>query len=97
MSDSRYRISTSGATAEQLRAMMAESERIGRELETVRALRRIVEELKRTPSEFGESREGTDPERLQMRIGCVEPVWVVFGVHEPSRTVFISRIWIHKP
>ena len=61
-------------------------------LVVVRALRWMLEELERTPLEFGESREGSDVDRLRLRIGFVEPLVVNFGVHEPSRNVFVSRV-----
>lgn len=96
MSTDRYRISNSRAVAEQLRALIDHAEREGQHLPTLRALRWMMEELERTPLEFGESREGSDLDRLLLRIGFVEPLFVRFGVHEPSRTVFVSHFGISK-
>ena len=76
--------------------MVANSEQIGEHLAVVRALGRMLEELERTPLDFGESREGTDIDRLRLRIGFVEPLVVKFGVHEPSHMVFVSRIGFSK-
>ena len=96
MNTDHYRLSNSQFAAEKLRTMLAELLAQGREVEARRAIRWIYEELERTPSEFGESREGSEPERLQMRIAFAEPLFVKFGVHEPSRTVFISNFGISK-
>ncbi len=96
MSTDRYRISNSRAVAEQLRALIDHAEREGQHLPTLRALRWMMEELERTPLEFGESREGSNLDRLLLRIGFVEPLFVRFGVHEPSRTVFVSHFGISK-
>ncbi len=96
MSAERYRISNSRAVSEQLRALVAKAESNGIHLAVVRALRWMLEELERTPLEFGESREGSDVDRLRLRIGFAEPLVVNFGVHEPSRNVFVSRIGLSK-
>ena len=69
---------------------------MGFRADVLRASRWMFEELERTPLEFGESREGTDAGRLQMRLAFVGPLQVLFGVHEPSRTVFVSRMALRK-
>jgi len=91
-----YQIPISAAAGERIRATMDESERVGREVEATRAPRWIVEELERTPSEFGESRKGSDSARLQMRIAFVKPLRVRFDVHEPSKRVFVQGIWFEN-
>jgi hypothetical protein len=58
---------------------------------TLRASRWVVEELTRTPMEFGESREYLPRLDLHMRIGFAGPVYVEFAVNLPNRVVFIRR------
>jgi len=41
-------------------------------------------------------RSGGSTRNLQMRIAFAETLFVKFGVHEPSRTVFISNFRISK-
>lgn len=94
MNTDRYRISNSQVAAEKLRSILGELLKRNREVEALQAIRWIYEELERTPSEFGESREGSDRKRLQMRIAFAEPLFVKFGVHEPSRTVFVSHFGV---
>jgi len=96
MSTDHYRISNSQNAAEKLRAILAELLNQGRREEARRAIRWICEELERTPSEFGESREGSDRTRLHMRITFAEPLFVKFGVHELGRTVFVSHFGFSK-
>lgn len=52
----------------------------------------IMHELAHNPREFGESREEASPLQLNMRIGFAGPRYVIFGVHEPSRRVFIRKL-----
>jgi hypothetical protein len=58
----------------------------------LRAARWIMEELARTPLEFGESRENYPGAKLKLRIAFASPLVVNFGVHESSKTVFIRSI-----
>ena len=96
MSPGTYRISNSKATGELFKAIADEARKAGRRLETLRAARWIFEELERTPLEFGESRNVYHHLQLQMRIAFVRPLTILFGVHESSRTVFISRMALGK-
>jgi hypothetical protein len=59
---------------------------------TVRATRWILEELARTPMEFGESREYLANMDLHVRVGFAGPVYVEFGVTVSNRIVFIRHI-----
>jgi hypothetical protein len=56
----------------------------------------MVEEMERTPLELGESREFLAHAELHMRIAFVPPLYAIFGVHQPSRTVFVRRIGWHE-
>lgn len=90
MSDERYRISQSGAGSDQLRVAFARARREGLGATTAAAVRWALEEMERTPFEFGESREFLEHAQLHTRIAFVSPLYVTSGIHEPSRTVFIA-------
>lgn len=86
-----YRVSQSAAVDEQLRGIIAQARAEGRLRALTAALKWVKEELERTPDEFGESREYYAAAALAARIGFARPLAVGFGVHEPSRTVFVRR------
>jgi hypothetical protein len=78
--------------AEQFRASLRHARETGRQSIALQAAKWIVEELERTPLEFGESRENYTGAKLQLRIGFARPFAVRFGVHVESKTVFIGSI-----
>ncbi len=95
--DDRYRLSNSDAAAAAFRAV-ADRARAERRLKAFAvASRWIVEELARTPSEFGESREHLADAGIVMRCGFARPVYVEYGVHADSRTVFLRRFELLPP
>jgi hypothetical protein len=92
-----FRISNSGQVSEQLRAAFAQADQVGALPVTVRAARWIVEEMERTPDEFGESRDYLPEAGIRMRIAFAPPLYVIFGIHEDSRTVFVRKIgWLER-
>ena len=96
MSD-HYRISHPGVVSDQLRAAFARARAEGVGIVAAKAAQWIVEEMERTPFEFGESREYWPSAELHSRIAFASPLYVVFGIHEPSRTVFVTRIgWMKR-
>lgn len=87
----RYRVVNSAAVAEQFRALAEEARGSGRLAAFLAAARWIMEELARTPTEFGESwmtRPGSD---LIFRRGFARPLHVQYAVREEERVVFIRR------
>ena len=91
----RHTISHSGLVSEQMKAVFARADTEGVNATAVKAAKWMLEELERTPEEFGESREYLPHADLYMRLAFVPPLFVKFGVHRPSRTVFISKIgWV---
>jgi hypothetical protein len=58
----------------------------------VHALRWIIEELTRTPMEFGESRNYLSQLGLHVRVGFAGPCGVVYAVSVEHHMVFI-RHW----
>ncbi len=97
MSDIPYRISNAAVVSDQLRAVLGRARATGVLRVGVAAARWLVEEWERTPFEFGESREYLGHADLHMRIVFVPPLYAVFGIHEPSHTVFVSKIgWLER-
>ena len=95
--DVRYRVSNAGRVSDELRAALAQAERKGILPLAVRAARWIVEELERTPNEFGESRDCLAYADIQIRIAFAAPLFVAFGIHDESRTVFVRKIgWLER-
>lgn len=92
MSDERYIVANSLEVGRQLRAAIEVARTHGDFAVAVRASRWILDELTRTPASFGESRNYFAEAELHERIGFAGPIFVVFGIHEPSRTVFVSKI-----
>lgn len=97
MSQNPYNVVHSDLIVEQLRVAMASAVAEGDKALASRAFQWAVEEMERTPSEFGESREYLQYAELYLRIAFVSRGFVSFGVHEPTRTVFVRRIgWFKK-
>ena len=95
--DVRYRVSNAGRVSDELRAAFALAESKSMLPLAVRAAGWIVEELERTPDEFGESRDYLGYAQIQIRIAFAAPLFVVFGIHEDSRTVFVRKIgWLER-
>ena len=95
--DERYKVSNAGRVSEELRTAFARAEAKGILPLAVQAAKWIVEELERAPDEFGESRDFLSYAQIQMRIGFSAPLYVVFGIHDDSRTVFIGKTgWLER-
>jgi hypothetical protein len=95
--DERYKISHAGRVSDELRAAFAQAEVKGLLPLAVRAARWIVEEMERTPDEFGESRDFLAYADIQIRVAFAAPLFVIFGIHGESRTVFVRKIgWLER-
>ena len=92
MSSPDFRVSHSQLVMEEFRRVLDIARDRGILPVTLRASRWILEELARTPMEFGESREFLSHLDLHMRIGFAGPVYVEFAVNLPDRIVFIRHI-----
>jgi hypothetical protein len=84
-----YRLAPSEAANEELRQGLLAANAHGVLPVTLRAARWIMEELRRTPLSFGESRDYLPHLELHMRVGFARPLSVHFAVHERTRQVFI--------
>ena len=92
MSPPNFEVSHSRLVTEQFKRILDLARSRGILPVTLRASRWILEELTRTPMEFGESREYLPRLDLHLRIGFAGPVYAEFGVNLPNRTVFIRHI-----
>ncbi len=90
--DERYEVANSLEVGRQFRAAVEAARIHGEFAIAVRASRWILDELTRSPASFGESRNFLVAAELHVRIGFAGPVYAVFGIHEPSRTVFVRKI-----
>ena len=88
---SAYAVQTSGLVADQFRRAADRAVAEGRLPLFIAAAKWAVSELERTPSEFGESREDLPADRIQLRCGFARPVYVEYGVHEPTRQVHLRK------
>lgn len=86
-----YRLDQSADVSAAFRSIVAGVRGLGRLDIFVPAARWIVEELARTPNEFGESRDWFADAGTQARCGFAGPLYVAFGVHEESQVVFLRR------
>lgn len=87
----RYQVFNSAAVAEQCRTLAGEARAQGRLPIFLAATRWVMEELARTPTEFGESwmtRPGSD---LIFRRGFARPLHVQYAVREDKRVVYSRR------
>lgn len=96
MADQPYRLDQSVSVTEGFRQLVAQARAEGRIQIFLQAARWIVEELTRTPSEFGESREYLEAADIRMRCGFARPLYVEYGVNEANNTVFLRRFKLLK-
>lgn len=96
MSD-EFRVSHSQKVLEDFRRLLDTARERDILALTTRATRWILEELTRTPMEFGESREYLTHLDLHLRIGFAGPVYAEFAVHLADRLVFIRRFGLRSP
>ena len=94
MSDERYRVVNSSAVEAQFLQVLALADGKGLQAQALRAARWIMEELRRTPHEFGESR--WESRSLLARFAIVRPVLVEFAIHRTERVVFLRRFALVK-
>ena len=89
MASGNYRVSQPGKVLEEFRELLDTARQRGILAETSRAGRWILEELARTPMEFGESRHNLPELKLHVRVAFVGPLVVRFAVHFDQPFVFI--------
>ncbi len=82
--------------AEQFRQLAAEAQRRGQIKLFIQAANWIIEELERTPLEFGESWVTNPASDLVFRRGHAGPLSVEYAVREDARVVFIRRFILKR-
>lgn len=87
----RYRVVNSGFVAERFRELVLATPPNERPV-LLQAGRWIIEELSRTPSEFGESQERLSATGWILRRGFAPPLFVEFAIDESNHIVYIKRI-----
>lgn len=92
MTDPPYKVSDSREAVRLFRAAIEAARANGDAEAAVLGAEWIMHELAHNPHEFGESREEVSSLRLAVRIGFAGQMHVIFGVHEPSRTVFVRKL-----
>ncbi|MBL8864766.1 MAG: hypothetical protein JNK93_04310 [Planctomycetia bacterium] len=92
MNDERYRIVNLPLASSQLRAILDAAAVRGRLQEVVEAGEWMHSELERNPMEFGESRDFKIASQLYIRVGFVASLFVLFGVHETRKVVFVLKM-----
>jgi hypothetical protein len=93
MSDERYRVLNSKSVEDQFLQVMGLAEQSGLREAALRSARWIMEELSRTPHEFGESRWIT--RTLFARCAIVRPILVEYAIHHTEKIVFLRRFaWV---
>ena len=92
-----YSVSQSPLTREELWALLEVARATGRKRVAIQSVRWILEELSRTPLEFGESRNDLPHLDLHLRVAYTGPIRVDFAVHVIQRKVFIRKWSLGKP
>ncbi len=87
----RYKVVNSGAVADEFRQASNVARAAGQLSLFVASAKWIMEELSRTPGEFGESREERAGDGLVSRCGFAGCLYVEFAIHEQQRVVFLRR------
>lgn len=96
MSPDRFQVTNPSAVTEEYLRLTDEARTRGILPQVLRATKWIMEELARTPLEFGESREDLPGMRLHVRIAFVGPLAVQFAVHFDQPIVFIRGFRLRK-
>jgi hypothetical protein len=96
--DEYYQVVNSQAVAEQFRDLADEARASGHLPLFLAAARWILEELARTPTEFGESWTTWPGSDLIFRRGFAGPLFVQYAIREDERVVYIRRFALrHRP
>lgn len=92
----RFKIGTSAAQIDQLRAEEGWARANGLFDEYLAAMKEIEFRLTVEPHEWGESREHLDHLRVQLRCGTSRMVTVLYGVADDRDVVFVKEFRINR-
>lgn len=87
-----FQLELSAAIAEVIRQLQRRASREGRGKEFLLAMRRVVERLRRDPTDFGEPLYRLPALRMQIRCAAVGLLGLDFGVCEDRPLVFIKSV-----
>lgn len=86
-----YRVVLSGQVRDKLKDLYRRAKGQGRGTRVLSAVKQIVAFLRMRALWFGEPRFTLHDLNLEVRVGAVEPVVVVYGVHKEQRIVFVRN------
>jgi hypothetical protein len=92
-----WTISCSKVVLDALREVRRSAHQGGIEPQFLAALREINDRLRFDPHIFGEPYKELRAARLQLRLGVIGPLSVVFGVHEEQHVVFVRGFVLLPP
>ncbi|MCI0680491.1 MAG: hypothetical protein L0Y71_00180 [Gemmataceae bacterium] len=85
--EQEYKIHMSKQVTDKLKTLIQTSPRAK---EVAASLKRINEKLKRDPWNFGEQRYHLYDARIQVRVGVVSPIAVLYGISMDIPAVYIN-------
>lgn len=91
MSTDRYQVVQAGEVTEEYKRLAFQARAEGRLPIFLKATRWAMEELARTPHEFGESWHVLPQSQITFRRGFARPLYVQYAIHEGERVVFLRR------
>jgi hypothetical protein len=86
---SGYRVVLSGQVQDKLKELHRRAKDQGHGSRVLSAVKRIVALLRTEPLQFGEPRFTLSQLNLEIRVGTVPPLLVIYGVHKERRIVFL--------
>ena len=84
-----YQVVLSGQLRDKLKDLHRRAKDQGLGTRVLSAVKRIVAFLRREPLRFGEPRFTLHNLNLEERVGAVEPLVVLYAVHQERRIVFV--------
>jgi len=86
----RFQVLIATQWMDELKAMSAEAERLGRKAEFVASLKELDFRLRCEPHDWGESREYLPVLDLEIRFGVAGLITVWYGVSVAERVVYVK-------
>src|SRR5438552_3876427 len=84
-----FQVILAGPARAELRDLHQRARSKGRGKELILAVKRITARLRSDPDHFGEARFRLQYLNLEVRVGTVPPVLVVYGINKERRIVFV--------
>ena len=87
----RYTLIHSGKMTAIAKDLYEQAKAMGKGAVFVEAMKRVLTDLETRPREFGEPAYHLYAMKLEMRKGIIDPIVVLYGVHEEKPLVFIQH------